>query len=70
MAECVEALRIDKKCSEVTCRHDPAAAKTAPIPDPTELLQDLGALKALVDQVKDRRKASKVSVTAAPGGAI
>jgi energy-coupling factor transporter ATP-binding protein EcfA2 len=58
-AECVELQRIDKKCSDVTCRHDPAAAKHAPVPDPAEFLQDLNALKLLVEQVKSRRKAPK-----------
>ncbi|MBK8913285.1 MAG: AAA family ATPase [Phycisphaerales bacterium] len=59
MAECAEALRIDKKCSSITCRHDPAAAKGAPVPEPSELLQDLNSLKALVEQVKARRKAAR-----------
>lgn len=58
-AECDEVLRIDKKCSNVTNRHDPAAARHAPIPDPKELLEDIVALKNLAEQVKARRKAAK-----------
>lgn len=69
-SECVELQRIDKKCSDVTCRHDPAAAKNAPVPDPAEFLQDLNALKSLVEQVKARRKASKVAGIPTPDSAI
>lgn len=69
-AECAEALRIDKKCSGITCRHDPAAAKGAPVPDPAEFLQDLNALKALVEQVKTRRKAAKVAASPKTPSAI
>lgn len=59
--ECAEVLRIDKKCSGITCRHDPAAARGAPVPDPREFLQDLDALKSLVDQVKVRRRVAPKS---------
>lgn len=60
-SECSEVLRIDKKCSGITCRHDPAAAKAAPVPDPLELLDDLNALKSLVEQIKSRRKGTEAA---------
>lgn len=69
-SESVEVQRIDKKCSDVTCRHDPAAAKDASVPDPTEFLEDLNALKSLVERVKARRKAAKGAPAPAMGATI
>jgi hypothetical protein len=69
-SECEALLKIEKKCSDVTCRHDPAAAKDAPVPDPVEFLQDLNALKSLVEQVKSRRRTAKASSSSASVGSL
>ena len=54
-----EIQRLFKKCCDVTTAHDAPAGKQAPVPDPTELAQDIDATKKLLDSIRTRRKAAK-----------
>jgi hypothetical protein len=65
--ECAEMIRLHRRTSEVTGRHDPAAARAAPVPEPADLLQDIQSLKSLIEQVKARRKPSTVVLGPAAG---
>lgn len=60
-ADCNEIARIHKACCNVVDAHDPASAKNAAVPTPQQLLNDISALKAVVDAIKTRRKASSSS---------
>jgi len=60
-AECTEIVRLDKACSDVVDAHDPPSAKNAPVPDAQQLGKDIAALKAVIEEIKSRRKQ--------PGGA-
>lgn len=60
-ADCNEIARIHKACCNVVDAHDPASAKNAPVPTPQQLLNDISALKAVVDAIRTRRKASSAS---------
>lgn len=51
-----EIERLHKACCDVTEAHDPSSAKDAPVPDPEHLRQDIAALRAVVDKIKERRK--------------
>ena len=51
-----EIERLHKACCDVTEAHDPSAAKDAPVPDPEQLRQDIAALRAVVDKIKERRR--------------
>lgn len=55
--ECTEIIRLYNKTSDVTGRHDDPMERAALVPNPAELLKDIDDLKALIDKVKDRRKA-------------
>lgn len=48
--------RLHKTCCEVGDSHDPASAKNSPVPNGTQLGQDIADLKAVVDSIKSRRK--------------
>jgi len=54
-----ELFRLNQRCHDVGEAHDPASAKDDPPPTPTELKKDINDLKALVQTVRDRRKAAK-----------
>ncbi len=55
--------RLHKACCQVVDAHDPASAKNAAPPSPTELAQDIADLKQVVDDIKARRKAAKVTTS-------
>jgi ABC-type lipoprotein export system ATPase subunit len=48
--------RLHKACCDVVDSHDPASAKNSPVPNATQLGQDIADLKAVVDCIKRRRK--------------
>ena len=56
-----EIERLHKACCDVTEAHDPSSAKDTPVPDPEQLRQDIAALRAVVDKIKERRKQGSVS---------
>ncbi|MBK8017643.1 MAG: AAA family ATPase [Betaproteobacteria bacterium] len=50
-----EIARLFKRCCDVVDAHDPASAKNAPVPNPTDLGSDLQSLKGLIAAIKARR---------------
>ena len=56
-----EIERLHKACCDVTEAHDPSSAKDAPVSNPEQLRQDIAALRAVVDKIKERRKQGSVS---------
>ncbi|MBU0676973.1 MAG: AAA family ATPase [Verrucomicrobia bacterium] len=66
-AECDELKRLKKRCDDVTEAHDPPPGRHTVIPTPTELAEDIAAVKALLTTIKDRRKANRASRGALPG---
>lgn len=58
-SEVDELFRLNKRCHDVIEAHDPASAKDEPPPTPDELKQDIADVRALVETVKERRKAAK-----------
>ena len=54
-----ELFRLYQRCNNVIEAHDPASAKDEPPPTLDELKHDVADLKALVDAVKKRRRATK-----------
>jgi hypothetical protein len=55
-SECKELQRLVQRCHDVTEAHDPAQAKQAAIPDPTDLLTDIAASKQLLADIRTRKK--------------
>ena len=53
--ECAEIMRLDRACSDVIEAHDHASAKNAPVPDPTQLSQDIASLRAVIQSILARR---------------
>ncbi|MCK5602956.1 AAA family ATPase, partial [Candidatus Pacearchaeota archaeon] len=53
---CKEIQRLHKQCCDVTEAHDPSSAKNATIPTPRELGDDITALVAVIQAIKDSRK--------------
>lgn len=47
---------LHKRCCNVTEAHDPSSAKNSPVPTPTELGDDITALEAAIQAIKDARK--------------
>jgi hypothetical protein len=60
-SENTEIQRLFKKCCNVTGAHDAPAGKQAPVPDPAELAQDIEATKKLLETIRARRKAARVT---------
>lgn len=56
-SECKELQRLVQRCHDVTEAHDPAQAKQAAIPDPTDLLNDIAASKQVLADIRTRKKA-------------
>jgi hypothetical protein len=52
---------LHKRSCDVVTAHDPSSAKAATIPSAIDLGNDIGALKAIVDNIKNRRAASKAN---------
>lgn len=55
-ANCKMIQDLHKRCCNVTEAHDPSSAKNAPVPTPTELGDDIIALEAAIQAIKDARK--------------
>ena len=53
--------KLHKRSSDVVTAHDPSSAKAAAVPTATDLGNDISALKALVETIKNRRKGAKSS---------
>lgn len=51
--------RLHKRSCDVVSAHDPSSAKAATVPTATDLGNDIAALKAIVETIKNRRKATK-----------
>jgi len=58
-AEYEEISKLHKRSCDVVMAHDPSSAKAAPVPTATDLGNDITALKAVIEAIKIRRKASK-----------
>jgi len=56
--QCNEIKRLYNRCGDVIDAHDPPSAKSAPVPTPTELGNDINAFEAVIQTIKDARKAS------------
>jgi len=54
--------KLHKRCCDFVTAHDQSSAKAAPIPSATDLGSDIAALKAIVETIKNRRKAAKASI--------
>lgn len=53
--------KLHKKSCDVVTAHDPSSAKAATIPSAPELGNDIAALKAVVETIKNRRKAANAT---------
>ncbi len=53
--------KLHKRSCDVVTAHDQSSAKAATIPSATDLGNDIAALKAIVETIKDRRAAAKSS---------
>lgn len=53
--ECSEIMRLHKKCSDVVKAHDHSSSKNSPVPDPTQLAQDIAGLRAVIQSILARR---------------
>jgi energy-coupling factor transporter ATP-binding protein EcfA2 len=53
--------KLHKRSSDVVSAHDSASAKAATVPTATDLGNDISALKAIVETIKNRRKAAKAA---------
>lgn len=58
-AEYEEIEKLHKRSSDVVTAHDPSSAKAATVPTATDLGNDISALRAIVETIKNRRKAAK-----------
>ena len=58
-AEYEAIAKLHKRSCDVVTAHDPSSAKAATIPTATELANDVVAMKAIVETIKNRRKATK-----------
>ena len=54
--------KLHKRSCDVVTAHDQSSAKAATIPTATDLGNDIAALKAIVETIKNRRAATKTSV--------
>lgn len=48
--------KLYRKCCDVTTAHDPASAKSDPVPTPSDLRDDINALKHVAEQVRQRKE--------------
>ena len=55
---CREIKQLHKRCCDVTEAHDPSSAKNAPVPTPIELGNDIVALEAVIQTIKNARKST------------
>lgn len=53
--------KLHKRSCDVVTAHDPSSAKAATVPTPTELGNDIAALKTIAERVKIRIKAAKTA---------
>lgn len=53
--------KLHKRSCQIVTAHDQSSAKAAAVPTATDLGNDIAALKAVVDTIKARRKAAKVT---------
>ena len=53
--------KLHKRCCNVVLSHDPSSAKAATVPTATDFGNDIATLKAIVEMIKDRRKAAKMA---------
>jgi len=53
--------KLHKRSCDVVTAHDPSSAKAATVPSATDLGNDIAALKAIVETIKNRRKAAKAT---------
>lgn len=51
--------KLHKRSCDVVSAHDPASAKAAPVPTATDLGNDIAALTAIVEAIKNRRASAK-----------
>jgi len=54
--------KLHKRCCDVVTAHDPSSAKAAAVPTATDLGNDIAALKAIVETIKNRRKTAKNAI--------
>jgi len=54
--------KLHKRTCDVVTAHDPSSAKAATVPTATDLENDIVALKAIVETIKNRRKAAKTAI--------
>jgi hypothetical protein len=60
--EITEVRRLMQCCHDITEAHDPASARDDPPPTPDDLGRDIDALEALIERVKERKKAARDGV--------
>ncbi len=53
--------KLHKRSCDVVTAHDPSSAKAATVPTAIDLGNDIAALKAVVEMIKNRRKAAKTA---------
>jgi len=51
-----EILRLMKRCHDNISAHDPSASADEPPPGPKDILNDIAALKVVIQKIRDRRK--------------
>ncbi|MCK4788815.1 MAG: AAA family ATPase [Desulfobacteraceae bacterium] len=56
--QCEEIKRLYNHCGDIITAHDPSSAKNSPVPTPTELGNDIAALEAVIQTIKDARKST------------
>jgi hypothetical protein len=57
-SQCKEIKRLYNHCGDIINAHDPSSAKNATVPTPTELGNDIAALEAVIQTIKDARKST------------
>jgi len=60
-ADCEAIGKLHKRSCDVITAHDPSSAKAEAVPSTTELGNDIAALTAIVDTIRNRRKAAKTA---------
>jgi len=53
--------KLHKRSCDVVTAHDASSAKAATVPTATDLGTDIASLKAIVESIKDRRKATNIA---------
>ena len=54
--QCIEIKTLYNRCGDIISAHDPSSAKDASVPTPTDLGNDIIALEAVIQAIKDARK--------------